>query len=53
MTPLNHLRNSFVYVVNGIGVKVGKICEAVVLVGWRCGSPVVAPVGAITATRGP
>lgn len=32
MTPINHLRDNFVYVVNGIGVTVRKICEAVVLV---------------------
>lgn len=32
MTPMNHPRDNFVYVVNAIGVTVGKICEAVVLV---------------------
>lgn len=32
MTPINHLRGNFVSVVNGIGVTVGRICEAVELV---------------------
>lgn len=32
MTPINHLTGNFVSVVNGVGVTVGKICEAVALV---------------------